>query len=153
MDWQAMAEQPTRADSASTGHELSDVNPKRILWFGIGLALVIGTVVVVSYGLFNYFYRTETRRRPPPSPLSYGVEPPPEPRLLTKPGADLAAMRAEEDQILGSYGWIDRERGVVRLPIDRAITLLAQKGLPMRAESADVGPTRSPGARKEKTKR
>jgi len=72
-----MAEQPIRADRASTGHELSDVNPKRILWFGIGLALVIGTVVVVSYGLFNYFYRTETRRRPPPSPLSYGVEPPP----------------------------------------------------------------------------
>ncbi|MGE5853214.1 MAG: hypothetical protein ACM35E_08760 [Deltaproteobacteria bacterium] len=148
-----MAEQPTRADSASTGHELSDVNPKRILWFGIGLALVIGTVVLVSYGLFNYFYRTETRRRPPPSPLSYGVEPPPEPRLLTKPGADLAAMRAEEDQILGSYGWIDRERGIVRLPIDRAITLLAQKGLPIRAESADVGPTHSPGAGKEKTKR
>jgi hypothetical protein len=153
MDWQAMAEQPTRADSASTGHELSDVNPKRILWFGIGLALVIGTVVLVSYGLFNYFYRTETRRRPPPSPLSYGVEPPPEPRLLTKPGADLAAMRAEEDQILGSYGWIDRERGIVRVPIDRAIMLLAQKGLPMRAESADVGPTRSSGAGKEKTKR
>ena len=45
------------------------------------------------------------------------------------------------------------ERSVLRLPIDRAITLLAQKGLPMRAESADVGPTRSPGARKEKTKR
>ena len=148
-----MAEQPTRADSASTGHELSDVNPKRILWFGIGLALVIGTVVVVSYGLFNYFYRTETRRRPPPSPLSYGVEPPPEPRLLTKPGADLAAMRAEEDQILGSYGWIDRERGIVRVPIDRAIMLLAQKGLPTRAQSGDGGATQSPGAEKEKTKR
>jgi hypothetical protein len=62
-------------------------------------------------------------------------------------------MRAEEDQILGSYGWIDRERGIVRVPIDRAITLLAQKGLPTRAEAADVGPTRRPGAGKEKTKR
>jgi len=148
-----MAEQNSPANSVSTRHELSDANPKKILWFAVGLALVIAMVALVTYGLFHFFYRSETRSRPAPSPLSYGVEPPPEPRLLTKPGADLAAMRAEEDQILGSYGWIDRERGVVRLPIDRAITLLAQKGLPMRAESADVGPTRSPGARKEKTKR
>ena len=118
-----MAEQNTPAKSVSIGHELSDVYPKNILWFGIGLALVIGAVVLVSYGLFHYFYQSETRSRPPPSPLSYGVAPPPEPRLLTKPGADLAALRADEDEILGSYGWIDRERGIVRVPIDRAIML------------------------------
>ena len=148
-----MAEQNTPAKSVSIGHELSDVYPKNILWFGIGLALMIGAVVLVSYGLFHYFYQSETRSRPPPSPLSYGVAPPPEPRLLTKPGADLAALRADEDEILGSYGWIDRERGIVRVPIDRAITLLAQKGLPTRAQSGDGGATQSPGAEKEKTKR
>lgn len=148
-----MAEQNTPANSASTGHELSDANPKKILWFAVGLALVIAMVALVTYGLFHFFYRSETRSRPAPSPLSYGVEPPPEPRLLTKPGADLAAMRADEDQILGSYGWIDRERGIVRVPIDRAITLLAQKGLPTRAQSGDGGATQSPGAEKEKTKR
>jgi hypothetical protein len=153
MDWQVMAEQNTPANSVSTGHELSDVYPKKILWFAMGLALVIAAVVLVSYGLFHYFYQSETRKRPPPSPLSYGVEPPPEPRLLTKPGADLAAMRAEEDQILGSYGWIDRERGIVRVPIDRAITLLAQKGLPSRHQSGDGGEARSAGAEKGKTKR
>jgi hypothetical protein len=65
----------------------------------------------------------------------------------------LAALRAEEDEILGSYGWIDRERGIVRVPIDRAITLLAQKGLPARARSGGGGATQSPGAEKEKTKR
>jgi hypothetical protein len=153
MDWQVMAEQNTPANSASTGHELSDANPKKILWFAVGLALVIAMVALVTYGLFHFFYRSETRSRPAPSPLSYGVEPPPEPRLLTKPGADLAAMRADEDQILGSYGWIDRERGIVRLPIDRAIALLAEKGLPERAEKGDQGVTRSTGERKEKAKR
>jgi hypothetical protein len=105
------------------------------------------------YGLFHYFYQSETRTRPAPSPLSYGVEPPPEPRLLTKPGADLAAMRAEEDQILSSYGWIDRDRGIVRVPIDRAITLLAQKGLPTRPRAGDGGRTRSSDPEKEKTQR
>ena len=148
-----MAEPNIRAESASTGHELSDLNPNNILWFGAGLALVIVIVVLAMYGLFHFFYRSETRSRPTPSPLSYGVEPPPEPRLLTRPGGDLAAMRAEEDQILNSYGWIDRERGIVRLPIGRAITLLAQKGLPTRSEAGDGGPTRRPDAEKEKTKR
>jgi hypothetical protein len=39
-------------------------------------------------------------------------------------------MRQDEDQILGSYGWIDRQKGIVRLPIARAIDLLSQRGLP-----------------------
>ncbi|HEY1233746.1 MAG TPA: hypothetical protein VGH22_10245 [Candidatus Binatia bacterium] len=130
-----MAEQNTRAESVSTGRELSDISPNKVLWFGLGLALVIVAVVLINYGLFHYFHRSETGRRLPPSPLSYGVEPPPEPRLLTKPGVDLAEMRAEEDRILNTYGWIDRDRGVVRLPIDRAIALLAEKGLPTRGES------------------
>ena len=148
-----MAEEHHRANSVSTGHELSDLNPNKILWFGAGLALGIAAVVLVMYGLFHYFYQSETRTRPAPSPLSYGVEPPPEPRLLTKPGADLAAMRAEEDQILSSYGWIDRDRGIVRVPIDRAITLLAQKGLPTRPRASDGGRTRSSDPEKEKTQR
>jgi hypothetical protein len=148
-----MAEEHHPANSVSTGHELSDLNPNKILWFGAGLALGIAAVVLVMYGLFHYFYQSETRTRPAPSPLSYGVEPPPEPRLLTKPGADLAAMRAEEDQILSSYGWIDRDRGIVRVPIDRAITLLAQKGLPTRPRAGDGGRTRSSDPEKEKTQR
>jgi hypothetical protein len=145
-----MAEQNTQASSASAGHELSDLNPNKIFWSGVGLAIVIALVVVMMYGLFHYFYRSETRRRPPPSPLSFGAEPPPEPRLLTRPGADMAALRAEEDQILNSYGWIDRERGIVRVPIDRAIALLAERGLPTRAEATHESATRSTGIGKEK---
>ena len=50
-----MAEQPTRADSASSGHELSDLNPNKIFWLGVGLALVIASVVLLMYGLFHFF--------------------------------------------------------------------------------------------------
>ncbi|HEX7230201.1 MAG TPA: hypothetical protein VF452_07395 [Candidatus Binatia bacterium] len=148
-----MAEPNIRAESVSTGHELSDLNPNKIFWSGLGLALLITLVVVSMYGLFHYFYRSETRQRPTPSPLSYGAEAPPEPRLLTRPGAELAAMRAEEDQVLTSYGWIDRERGIVRLPINRAIELLAKEGLPARTQNSDGGRTRSAEAEKEKAKR
>ena len=44
-------------------------------------------------------------------------------------------MRAAEDQILNGYRWVDQAKGQVRIPIDRAIDMLAQRGLPARAQS------------------
>jgi hypothetical protein len=64
---------------------------------------------------------------------------PPEPRLQTNPGEDLKALRAEEDRRLGTYGWIDREQRVLRLPIERAMDQVIRRGVPVRApaRSAD----------------
>ncbi|HEV3263716.1 MAG TPA: hypothetical protein VG013_43175, partial [Gemmataceae bacterium] len=58
----------------------------------------------------------------------------PAPRLEVTPAVDLQAVRAAEEKELSTYGWVDQQKGVVRLPIDRAIDLLAQKGLPSRQE-------------------
>ena len=49
-----------------------------------------------------------------------------------------AGIRAAEDQILNSYGWVDRSKGIVRIPIDRAIDLLAKRGLPARPQAPPV---------------
>src|SRR5437762_1164629 len=46
--------------------------------------------------------------------------------------ADLKQLRATEDAVLTTYGWIDRKNGIVRIPIDRAMDLLLQRGLPTR---------------------
>ena len=62
----------------------------------------------------------------------------PQPRLLIKPGASLAELRAAEDADLNSYGWVDREAGIARIPIDRAMQLLLEHGLP------DVGAGQTP---------
>jgi hypothetical protein len=59
---------------------------------------------------------------------------PPEPRLEETPAPDLKAFRDSEEKALTSYGWVDQKAGVVRIPIDRAIELTAQRGLPSRAE-------------------
>jgi len=61
---------------------------------------------------------------------------PPEPRLQTNPRQDLSDLRAREDQTLSSYGWVDRNAGVVRIPIDQAIKLTLERGLPARQERA-----------------
>ena len=53
----------------------------------------------------------------------------PQPRLLIKPGASLAELRAAEDSDLNSYGWTDQSSGIARIPIDRAMQLLLERGL------------------------
>jgi hypothetical protein len=65
-------------------------------------------------------------REAPPAPLAE-VRTPPEPRLLQDPRAALLELRAEEDAILHSYGWVNRDAGIVHIPIERAIDVLAKK--------------------------
>ena len=62
----------------------------------------------------------------------------PAPRLEVKSGASLADLRAAEDADLNSYSWIDRNAGTVRVPIDRAMQLILERGLP------DVGAGQTP---------
>ena len=50
-------------------------------------------------------------------------------------GQALNQLRGTEDAILSSYGWVDRQKGIVRIPIDRAIELVLQRGLPARQTS------------------
>ena len=47
----------------------------------------------------------------------------------------------QEEQTLHSYGWVDQQAGVVRIPIDRAMELLAQRGLPTRPQAGVVPPS------------
>jgi len=58
------------------------------------------------------------------------LQPPPQPRLQVNARADLAASREREARMLESYGWIDRSRGAVHVPIERAMELVLQRGLP-----------------------
>jgi hypothetical protein len=55
---------------------------------------------------------------------------PPGPMLQTDPAADLRAFNAEEQARLNSYGWIDRDKGIVHIPIREAMEEAAAKGIP-----------------------
>jgi hypothetical protein len=48
-------------------------------------------------------------------------------RLQVDPARDIAAFRAEKQQLLDSYGWVDREHGIARIPIERAMAMLATR--------------------------
>jgi hypothetical protein len=49
---------------------------------------------------------------------------PPPPLLQTGPTLDLTSFREQEDRILGSYAWVDKEKGVVRIPVEEAMRIL-----------------------------
>ncbi len=117
----------------SIRHELSDLSAKNIALFAVALSAIILLVLLAAYGLFRRFAGIQMRAQPPPSPLKYTREPAPGPHLQADPRQELKEMRAAEDSVLTQYGWIDAEKGIVRIPIDRAMQILAQKGLPTRA--------------------
>jgi hypothetical protein len=120
-------------------HEEHDVNAKAITRFGIGLALTVMVSMFALWGLFIYYRnRAETALGPVPPTAGVGTQAaklPPAPRLQESPVLDLEDMRAAEDQILDHYGWVDQQKGVVRIPIDRAMDILGQRGLPARAQA------------------
>ena len=120
-------------------HEDSDVNAWAVGKFAIALMILCGAALVILAGLFKFFQSREAGTEPSPSATRAGTRrQPPEPRLQDKPVLDLQAMRAAEDQVLNSYGWVDRPGGVVRIPIGRAMDLLAQRGLPSRPQGEGV---------------
>jgi len=114
--------------------EPDDVNAVAVTKFGIALALMIIMSMFLLWGLFNYFKNQETAASPsgPPGPAA---QLPPEPRLEKTPVLDLRELREAEDHALDRYAWVDPNKGVVRIPVSRAIDILAQRGLPSRPEA------------------
>lgn len=139
-----MAEAKVPAESVAAGHELRDLSPKNIALFGLALAILLVVVVIVTYWLHEHYTIVQVRTQAPPSPLSSAREPTPEPRLSVTPGEDVKALRAAEDSILKSYAWIDAKNGIVRIPVDRAIEILGQRGLPARAQNGAKAQSKQP---------
>jgi hypothetical protein len=120
-----------------TRHEDSDVNVKAIATFAVGL-VVSGVVIhVLVWLLFMYFSNEGTNVAPLfPMAAAQATQLPPEPRLQTNPRQDLQQFRAHEDELLNGYSWMNRDAGTVRIPIDRAMQLVIERGLPARSSEA-----------------
>jgi hypothetical protein len=67
---------------------------------------------------------------------------PPAPRLQQSPGNEIYDFRLKEAEELRSYGWVDKDAGTVRIPIEDAMRLILERGLPSRDPntSAPAGP-------------
>jgi len=149
---------------ASAGYEQSDVKVTGIVVFLTSLAIFVAVCGVVTYGL-GKLINAELNREDGPNTKwttdadarirSLGNLPTnpelqnkiaemtqkfPTPRVQTDDGnVDVADLHAREDLLLDNYSWVDRSQGKVRIPIERAMQIVAQKGLPV-APAAQEAP-------------
>jgi hypothetical protein len=118
------------------GHETSDANIRGLIIFGVGLCCLVIAGFLISKGVFHYFVGHQGLG-PPTSPFENVRMLPPEPRLQVSAPQDLEQYKAAQGETLNSYAWVDQNAGVVRIPIDRAMDILVQKGLPVRGATPE----------------
>lgn len=129
-----MVDSVEHTETARPRHEERDAKPKTIMALVIGLAVLTLVALVLMRLLFSYLAAREARIEAPAPPLAETRHLPPPPRLQVAPAKDLQQLRAEEEKVLNSYGWVNRQAGIVRIPIERAMELVADRGLPVRTE-------------------
>jgi hypothetical protein len=124
---------PSERTVPAPGYETQDAKPRPLIYFTLSMAVLLGLSALAAQQAFVRF-------RPNASvPPFANVRPlPPPPRLQATPFADIEQYQRSQHQILNSYGWVDRQQGIVRIPIDRAMQLLLQRGLPVRQQGAAV---------------
>lgn len=127
-----MAETPPVNERGRQRHEGRDVTIKPIVTLGVGLIVITLGVLLLMDRMFDAFAVRRARQDTPPSPLAKTLRRFPEPHLQIKPAQELQQLRTEEDDVLSSYAWVDRANGIVRIPIERAMDLLVERGLPAR---------------------
>jgi len=109
-------------------HERNEIDWRRITLIGAGILAVLGLGAQLgSYTLLRYF--SGRVAGPDPARLSEPGELPPAPRLQSDPPLELERLRAEEKARLETYGWVNREQGIARIPIERAMDLVIEHGL------------------------
>lgn len=131
------------------GFERRDLKASGIIYF---LATLVVVTVLCMFGLrgvYVYLVHREKASQPPVNPLVTNVPTDtlhvprgypqsffPNPRLEEDERGQLNGIRLAEEETLHSYGWVDEKAGTVRIPIERAMDLIAQRGLPVRLQGA-----------------
>ena len=135
------------------GYERQDIGIAPVVYFLV--ALVVGGLLVffVVDGMYRYLEKRSQAEQAPVSPLvtnapadtrklstdyrDYLKQNFPAPQLEIDERNQLDKIRNDEAQTLSTYDWVDQKAGTVRIPIDRAMDLIAQRGLPVRTQASN----------------
>lgn len=133
-------------DKQPPGHErdISHVGPM--------VTAMLATLLIVIVFIFLIWWVFQAWQTPSePSPFSEQPISESVPRLQANPPADLAALKDRDRERLQSVGWVDREAGVIHMPVDHAMALLVERGLPEADISAEEA--RLPGQQEPEQER
>ena len=118
-------------------HEEKDVDVASMFLIALILFLSCALIFLCIGGVMRFLSIKKAAREVPPrvAPMAGAF---PQPRVQVRPAVDLEKLRVAEDAQLNSYGWANRDAGVVHIPIHRAMQLILERGLP------DVGRDETP---------
>jgi len=121
-------------DNPEVVHEESDVNVRAIVGFGAGLIVLAVVVHFFLWWLLGAYNRQAERSQSHIYPLAAGrqEQDPPGPRLQNNPQQDMRELRSKQEALLKGYAWVNREGGVARIPIEEAMRIVVERGLPTR---------------------
>ena len=170
---------PPGKDNGHADYERRDIGAGGVLYFMAGLAVAAAIIHFVIAGMYRYLEHHAEAQQHAISPLVTSTVrdtrtlPPqfktdqqgadyekylqknfPEPQLEIDERTELNKARLSEEDRLSTYDYIDKDAGTVRIPIDRAMDLLVQRGLPTRTQSRESAAAASaPGTTKEMDKK
>ena len=139
-------QRPNRPANDHEGFEREDLNPAGVIYFMAGLGVVVVVVYFVVFGMYHFLNTYERAHQPPMSPMvaapadtravrSEDTQAFPQPRLEESERAQLRQFIEDQDRKLATYNWVDKDKGIVQIPIDRAMDLIVERGLPIRPEN------------------
>jgi len=140
------------AQRPAESFEHEDLSPLGVFYFLGGLAIVGITIYFILVGMYRFLDSYDRRHQPAANPMAVktGVNPNvmtpreiqqqidktfPKPVLEYSERTQFIQELENEDKALESYDWVDQNAGIVRIPIEQAMDLVAQRGLPVLPES------------------
>lgn len=109
-------------------HERSDVAPRWPIYIGVGMLLTLPVAIALISLLLNSVWAPAPGSNR--APLAMPAPAPDAPRLQLDPRADLARLQQRWQRRLHGIGWVDRDAGIVHVPIEQAKRRLIENGLP-----------------------
>jgi hypothetical protein len=146
-----MSDEKIGGHNADMGFEQEDLSPQGVFYFMGGLAVMGVVIYFILAGMYRFLDHYDRTHQPPANPMAAttGVDPQtmtypqiqsqvqktfPKPVLEYSEQTQFVEDLMKQNKVLGSYDWVDQKNGVVRIPIDRAMDLVAQRGLPVLPE-------------------
>lgn len=135
---------PENATFVVTPHddyERSDIQIRWIILFFVIIGVGLG---LLQYGLWRMINQGQSREAHRSDAFSTASVLPPQPRLQAQPLVEYERLLTEQKRVLESYGWIDKRKGVVRIPITRAMNIIAERRSPAKRPSPAKQPKAEP---------
>jgi len=126
----------------------SEIHVRAIFGVLAGLVLLVALSFAGMWTFSKVLKARSVARDPEPLPVAEANAPRPRPRaaLQADPTADMAKFAKEEEAAVTSYAWVDRANGVAQIPVERALEIVAERGLPVPPPLPDAAASPEPAA-------